>query len=262
MAATTSSVSGVNLAAEVHSPEEDSGLRPVLLLHGFASSSQLNWIDAGWVGALTTAGRRVITIDLPGHGASPAPAEVEDYAPSAILEQLQQQLASEGVTALDPADPVSGVDVIGYSLGSRLAWELGAARPDLVNRLVLGGPGSGDPLSKFDLEAARASLVDETPIADPLTAELLRMARLVPSNDVDALLRLIQAVKGEPFTPDASIPAMPVLLVAGDRDDLATTMPELADLSGNAEVLWLPARTHANAVTSRAFKRAAVEFLS
>jgi single-strand DNA-binding protein len=33
-------------------------------------------------------------------------------------------------------------------------------------------------------------------------------------------------------------------------------------LCGNAELLWLPARTHANAVTSRAFKNAAIEFLA
>nr|WP_275587614.1 alpha/beta fold hydrolase [Arthrobacter roseus] len=233
-----------------------------MLLHGFASSSKLNWVDSGWVGALTAAGRCVITVDLPGHGESPAPAATADYAPSAILERLQQLLQSAGITAMYSADRASGVDIIGYSLGSRLAWELGAARPDLVNRMVLGGPGSGDPLSVFDLPAARAWLDNETPIGDPLTAELLRMAQLVPSNNVDALMLLIGEIKRQPFVPAKSIPTMPLLLVAGDRDDLATTMPELAKLSGTAETLWLPARTHANAVSSRAFKKAAVEFLA
>ena len=41
-------------------------LRPVLLIHGFASSTKLNWADAGWFRALTDAGRRVIAVDLPG----------------------------------------------------------------------------------------------------------------------------------------------------------------------------------------------------
>lgn len=262
MATSISSSSDVGLSTEVYEPEEDAGLRPLLLLHGFASSSKLNWVDSGWVGALTTAGRRVITVDLPGHGSSPAPAAAKDYAPSAILERVQQLVRSEGVTALDSADPASGMDIIGYSLGSRLAWELGAARPDLINRIVLGGPGSGDPLSEFDLPAARAWLNDETPIGDPLTAELMRMAQLVPSNDVEALLLLIDGIRSQPFVPATSVPTMPLLMVAGDRDDLATTMPELAEISGNAETLWLPARTHANAVSSRAFKKAAVEFLA
>ncbi len=262
MATSISSSPGIGLATEVYEPEEEAGLRPLLLLHGFASSSKLNWVDSGWVGALTAADRRVITVDLPGHGASPVPAAAENYAPSAILGGVQQVLLSMGVTALDVADSSSGVDVIGYSLGSRLAWELGGARPDLVHRIVLGGPGSGDPLSVFDLPAARAWLDSETPIGDPLTAELLRMAQLVPSNNVDALMLLIEEIKRQPFVPEKSIPAMPLLLVAGDRDELAATMPELAKLSGNAETLWLPARTHANAVSSRAFKKAAVEFLA
>lgn len=99
-------------------------------------------------------------------------------------------------------------------------------------------------------------------MADPRTAELLRMARLVPQNNLPALFRMVEAIKEEPFSPAAAVPGMPVLLVAGDRDDLAETAPELAALSGHAEILTLPARTHTNAVTSRAFKTAAVEFLA
>lgn len=247
---------------QVLEPDNDAGNRPVLLLHGFASSAQLNWHDAGWIGALQTAGRRVITVDLPGHGASAAPAAQQDYAPSRIGAELVKVLRTAGVVPLSEEDDATGVDIIGYSLGSRLAWEFGAAHPDLVHRMVLGGPSSSDPLAAFDLPAARAHLTDGTPIQDPLTADLLRMAQLVPANDVAALLDMVEAVKDEPFTPSAAVPHMPVLLVAGERDELAVTVPTLAELSGQAEILWLPARTHANAVTSRTFKHTAIEFLS
>lgn len=236
--------------------------RPVLLLHGFASSSKLNWHDSGWITALTAAGRTVLTVDLPGHGRSAAPADPGAYRPSRIRADLLQLLTDAGVLPLAAEDPRTGVDIIGYSLGSRLAWEFGATAPELVHRMVLGGPASGDPLAEFDLPAARENLAGGRAVADESTAELLRMAALVPGNDVPALLTMVEAVKEEPFVPADAVPAMPLLLVAGDRDTLAAGAPELAALSGQAELLLLPARTHANAVTSRAFKQAALRFLA
>ncbi|MHA1165303.1 MAG: alpha/beta fold hydrolase, partial [Alphaproteobacteria bacterium] len=43
---------------------------PILLIHGFASNIQTNWVDTGWTKTLRQAGRRVIAIDNRGHGAS------------------------------------------------------------------------------------------------------------------------------------------------------------------------------------------------
>ncbi|WP_026552886.1 alpha/beta fold hydrolase [Arthrobacter sp. H20] len=251
-----------HLFVEEHSPAEESTFRPVLLLHGFASSTKLNWHDSGWVRALTDAGRRVITVDLPGHGQSASPEERDAYAPSRIRADLLQVLQDSHVIPLDESQPASGVDIIGYSLGSRLAWEFGATQPDLVHRMVLGGPGSADPLADFDLAAAQQYLADGSVIHDPSTADLLRMARLVPSHDVFALLTMVEAIKGEPFSAAEAVPQMPLLLVAGEKDDRAATMPELAALSSHAETLWLPGRTHTNSVTSRAFKTAAIDFLN
>ena len=251
------------LHLEVHdpAPETDAGLRPVLLLHGFASSAEMNWQSTGWITALTVAGRRVIAVDLPGHGRSPAPALRDSYRPSRIRARLLQLLITSGVRPLADGGASSGVDVVGYSFGSRLAWELGAEAPGYVHRMVLGGPGTADPLADFDLAGAHASLAGGTPLPDPVSADLLRMATLVPSNDLQALFTLIEAIKQEPFRPGEAVPAMPLLLVAGEKDTLAATAPRLAELSGRADLLLLPGRSHANAVTSRAFKTAAVEFL-
>ncbi|MFP5315712.1 MAG: alpha/beta fold hydrolase [Actinomycetes bacterium] len=257
-------VEGTNpgLHVAVHEPAAPSALRPVLLLHGFASSAKLNWEDSGWVRALTDAGRKVITLDLPGHGASAAPEEMDAYSPSRIRADLLQILLDAHVRPLSEGQPASGVDIIGYSLGSRLAWEFGATQPELVRRMVLGGPGSGDPLAEFDLVAAQRFLTDGTPIQDESTRNLLRMAQLVPNNDIFALLTMVEAIKREPFVPADAVPHMPLLLVAGDQDDRARTLPDLAQLSGNAEILWLPGRTHTNAVTSRVFKTSAIGFLA
>ncbi|WP_255768311.1 alpha/beta fold hydrolase [Pseudarthrobacter sulfonivorans] len=253
------------LYVEVHDPASDAGLRPVLLIHGFSSSSKLNWEDTGWLAAFLDAGRRVITVDLPGHGRSGAPEDLDSYSPSRIRADLLQIVFDAGVRPAHEGDPASGVDVVGYSLGSRLAWEFGATQPELVHRMVLGGPNIADPLAAFDLIAAQRYLADGTPIADESTAGLLKMAMLLPSNNIFALLSLVEAIKAEPFDPAEAVPHMPMLLVAGDKDERATTMPQLAELGRRAgsmaEQLVLPGRNHTNAITSRVFKQGAISFL-
>jgi pimeloyl-ACP methyl ester carboxylesterase len=253
------------LYVEVHDPATDAGLRPVLLIHGFSSSSKLNWEDTGWLAAFLEAGRRVITVDLPGHGRSGAPEDLDSYTPSRIRADLLQIVFDAGVRPVDEGDPASGVDVVGYSLGSRLAWEFGATQPELVHRMVLGGPNIADPLAAFDLIGAQRYLADGTPIADESTAGLLKMAMLLPSNNIFALLSLVEAIKAEPFDPAEAVPHMPMLLVAGDKDERATTMSQLAELGlragSMAEQLVLPGRNHSNAITSRAFKQGAISFL-
>ncbi|MDT0167506.1 alpha/beta fold hydrolase [Pseudarthrobacter sp. BRE9] len=254
------------LYVAVHDPASDAGLRPVLLLHGFSSSSKLNWEDTGWVSALLDAGRRVITVDLPGHGRSGAPEDRDSYSPSRIRADLLQAAFDAGARPLQEGDPTSGLDVVGYSLGSRLAWEFAATQHELVHRLVLGGPNDSDPLAAFDLRAAQDYLADGTPIQDESTAQLLKMALLLPSNNIFALLSLVEAIKAEPYDPAEAVPHVPMLLVAGDKDERAAILPRLADLARGAgsmaEQLVLPGRNHTNAVTSRAFKQAAISFLS
>ncbi|WP_427006990.1 alpha/beta fold hydrolase [Pseudarthrobacter sp. H2] len=254
------------LYVAVHEPATDAGLRPVMLLHGFSSSAKLNWEDTGWLAALLEAGRRVITVDLPGHGRSGAPEDMDSYAPSRIRADLLQIAFDAGTRPLRDGDPGSGLDLIGYSLGSRLAWEFGATQHELVHRLVLGGPNTADPLAEFDLVAAQRYLADGTPIADQSTAGLLKMAQLLPSNNIFSLLSLVEAIKGEPFDPAEAVPRMPMLLVAGDKDDRAASLPELAALGAKAgamvEQVLLPGRNHTNAVTSRAFKQEAISFLA
>lgn len=246
----------------VAEPQDPAALPPVLLIHGFASSVALNWEQSGWVGALTGAGRRVIAVDLPGHGASQAPEDVDSYTPGRIRADLLQIVTDSGARPLAAGHPESGLDVIGYSLGSRLAWEFGATQPALVRRIVLGGPSSRDPLAEFDLAAAQRFLADGTPIEDASTARLVTMALASPGSDMYALLSLVEGIKEEPFDAAEAVPQQPLLLVSGEKDERVAALEVLAGLAPSATTVVVPGRNHVNVVTARAFKQAALEFLA
>src|SRR5271168_32182 len=80
---------------------------PIVLVHGFASNKEVNWVYPGWVSTLTRAGRRVIALDNRGHGAS-----TKLYDPAAYHTE---EMAGDAVALLDHLG-VSTADVMGYSM--------------------------------------------------------------------------------------------------------------------------------------------------
>lgn len=103
---------------------------PVLLLHGFTGTARM-WsaqIDA-W-----SVEHRVIAPDLLGHGGSDAPSDPAAYA----LEQQADSLAD--LLMLLEATPT---DIVGYSMGARLALVLALRQPRSVARLILESPSAG-----------------------------------------------------------------------------------------------------------------------
>lgn len=100
--------------------------RPLLLLHSLALSSGM------WEPVLSefAAGRRIVTVDLRGHGRSAwdwQAFSVEDMA-----DDICCLIDALGVPGSEPAP----VDVIGMSMGGTVAVALAAMHPELVGRLV------------------------------------------------------------------------------------------------------------------------------
>ena len=59
--------------------EGERSASPIVLVHGFASSKEVNWVYPGWVTTLTAAGRRVVAPDNRGHGKSSKLYDPADY---------------------------------------------------------------------------------------------------------------------------------------------------------------------------------------
>ncbi len=91
---------------------------PIVLLHGFSSSFERNWMRLGWVELLTTHGFQVIGLDLRGHGHSDKPLRPELYTTDLMGQDVLNLLNH---LALGP------VDLFGFSMGGGIALHLGDA---------------------------------------------------------------------------------------------------------------------------------------
>jgi len=222
---------------------EGSG-RPVLFIHGFASRARLDWPDAEWVGPLAGLGRPSVLVDLPAHGGSPALGAL----PTSAVIALVAAAAGE-----------REIDVVGYSLGARLAWALASSPSVAVRRVVLGGLSPREPFTAIDLPAARAALAGGPWPADPLTGMILRMATL-PGNRSAELLDLVEGLAREPFDPRADVPSQPTLLIGGEGDPLAAGMDALAAGLPDVTVARVPG-DHLSALHRPEFRAAVLAFL-
>lgn len=105
---------------------------PVVCIHGWGIHSYL-WRRN--LGPLIDAGCRVIALDLPGHGASPAPAAPGSFTLEALTRHVRAVLDALGLarTAL-----------VAQSMGGRIALELARCHPERVSRVaVFGSVGLG-----------------------------------------------------------------------------------------------------------------------
>jgi pimeloyl-ACP methyl ester carboxylesterase len=110
-------VNGLSLYYEEHGSGE-----PLVLLHGGVAGSE---IFNPLLPALA-AGRRIITVDLQGHGRT---AEID--------RPLRPELLADDVAALIEHLGLERADVLGYSLGGTVAFRLAVEHPDRVDRLIL-----------------------------------------------------------------------------------------------------------------------------
>lgn len=105
--------------------------RPVILLHGYFSEADTNWIKYGHAKLLAEAGFRVIMPDLRAHGLSDKPHDPAHY-PKDIL-------ADDQFALIDQLG-LSDFDLCGYSLGGRTVARM-LAKGCRPHRVVISGMG-------------------------------------------------------------------------------------------------------------------------
>jgi pimeloyl-ACP methyl ester carboxylesterase len=82
-----------------------------------------------------------------------------------------------------------------------------------------------------------------------------------PANDVEALIALVEGMRGGAQPDPADVPQQPVLFATGADDSIIEVSRELAAAAPHGRFLEIPGRTHFNAPPSGEFRRAGVDFL-
>ncbi len=227
---------------------------PIVLVHGFASTKEINWVTPGWVAALTQAGRRVIALDDRGHGQSS-----KLYEPAAYHSATM----AEDVRALMDHLCLARADVMGYSMGARIAAFLAVAHPGRVRSLVFGGLGirlvDGVGLPESIALALEAPSLDY--ISDP-TERMFRTFAEQTQSDRKALAACIRGSRQTLSRAQVGAITVPVLVAVGTKDPVAGSAQALAALIPGARALDIPGRDHMLTVGDKVFKAGVLEFLN
>jgi pimeloyl-ACP methyl ester carboxylesterase len=242
-----------NGAVEIAYLDEGEG-EPILLVHGFASSKNVNWVYPTWVSELKKNGRRVVALDNRGHGDSEKLYDSEDYHIGTMAGD---------VTALMDHLEIARADIMGYSLGGRMTAWLAYRAPQRLRSAILGGIGMGLILGGGPGENVASALEAETldDVRDPVGQTFRAFADQTRS-DRRALAACLRGSRRLMTRDEAAAINVPVLIAVGTADEIAGSAQALGKIIPGAEVLDIPNRDHMRAVGDRVYKAGVIAFLS
>lgn len=210
----------------------------IVLMHGYASSIEW-WADVAPKLAEET-GRKVIAVDLVGHGGSESPLDSDAYGAEGQALAVARALAS-----LKADDVV----LVGHSMGGHIATAVAQREPDLVERLVVvdtfGAPGLRDlgPLADATCWPIVGSALDRVRPVDAVTKSSLQAGFAadfeVPTFAYRSLKQMIHrgvcdATAGDEMNAKRPVALQlaqlgkPVKVIWGGRDTLTPTAANVA----------------------------------
>lgn len=245
------------MTTELHVEVAGAG-EPIVALHGFTGST----VAMAGLTERLASDFRVIAVDLVGHGRSPVPDDVDAYTVDAMARD---------VAAVIEQRAGGSANVVGYSMGGRVALSVATAAPEAVRSLTVIGASAGlaDPQAAVARRAADerlassietdglAAFVDrwmDLPMWTSLEAalgpdgwEASRRQRL--ENDPGGLALSLRGMGAGAQPPVHDLLAAfdrPALVMAGELDTkFAAVARELATELPDARVQLVPGAGHA-----------------
>ncbi|HYD87389.1 MAG TPA: alpha/beta hydrolase [Vitreimonas sp.] len=214
---------------------QSAGAPTLLLIHGFSASLH-TWEP--WVARLSDT-YRIVSLDLPGHGLTSAPA---DY--SASIEVFRDE-----VHAFTTAMGLQRFALAGSSMGGNVAWEYALAHPEQIEALILvdasgwqetranldrdppvfrllRDPNIGPAIRDLDAtgltrQGLQASFSDASLVDDAMVSRYVELAR-APGHRAILLQMTLGFRERNYATPERLAPLanIPVLVLHGDSDRL------------------------------------------
>jgi pimeloyl-ACP methyl ester carboxylesterase len=229
--------------------EQGSG-EPIVLVHGYTSNVEENWVDHGVMGNLAKD-HRVIAFDLRGHGKSGKPHDSTKYG---------AELSRDIVRLMDRLD-IARAHVVGYSFGASITAKLLTTNPERFLTATLGGSSGrrnwteqnarNDEAEAEELERGlpyrsvwlRIWPTDQPPPSEEALREASRQR--VAMNDPLAHAAMVRARQGEAVT-DAQMAAVrvPALAIVGSADGALVGVKALNAAWPALKVMVVEGATH------------------
>jgi pimeloyl-ACP methyl ester carboxylesterase len=227
---------------------------PIVLVHGFASNHTVNWVSTGWERTLVDAGYRVVMIDNRGHGESEKLYATGDYSAPGMADDVRRLMDHL---------KIQRAAVMGYSMGARISAFLALNAPGRVSRAIFAGLAERMVLGVPGAEAIADGL--EAPsladVSEP-GARSFRIFAEQTKSDLKALAACMRSSRVKIMPEALAGMRVPVLVVAGENDDVAGRVEPLVQLIPGARGVTLPGRNHMNAVGDSGYKTAVLAFLA
>ena len=227
---------------------------PIILQHGFSSSTHFEWVLCGLADAVAALGRRTIGIDARGHGASDKPRESRYYG--------EDHMARD-VMALADHLGFERYDLVGYSMGGAIATVTASLDPR-IRRVVISGVGEAivhtGGVDRRVLNTTELAAGLRAPNADGLSdmVKAFRAGAIERQNDLLALAAHCDAI-GDRVIDFAAIKAE-TLVMAGRTDPLAPHPEVIAGAIAGARLQLVPGDHHVSR-RSPEYREALVDFL-
>jgi pimeloyl-ACP methyl ester carboxylesterase len=224
---------------------------PLVLLHGYFSTAEVNWVRFGHAQALAERGHRVVMPDLRAHGDSARPHDPAAYPPDV--------LGDDGLALVEHLG-LSDYDLGGYSLGARTAVRM-LVRDATPRRAIVAGMGL-DAIERTGPgnEHFRRILTNpgtfERGSPEWMADTFLRQV----GGDPVALLRLLNSAVDTPREELARI-RTPALVAVGADDEAHRSAEDLAKALPAGRFLLVPGN-HMSAVTKPGLALAIGDFLA
>ena len=225
--------------------------RPVVLIHGYFSNAEVNWIKYGHAAAIAAKGFRVIMPDLRGHGASDKPHDPAAYPADALMRDGMALIEHLGLT---------DYDLGGYSLGGRTTMRM-LANGATPRRAVISGMGLAGITSTAGRGGYFRNVLTNLGSFSRGSVEWMTEAFLkTTGGDPVALLNVLDTFVDTPIEVVEAID-VPTLIVTGVDDDDNGSGAALADAMRQAIFREIPGN-HMSAVTKPELGQAIADFLS
>lgn len=197
---------------------------PVVLIHGYQATGDLNWRLTGVVPLLAKK-YQVITLDNRGHGRSGKPRDPKKYG---------SEMAEDVIRLLDQLQ-IDRAHLVGYSMGGMIALKVLATHPERVRSAVIGGMGWSDyqalpegdiPEEKTGIAACRRAF-----------------------GELGITRQELSAVR------------TPAVVIMGKDDRLRGRVAALTEIRPDFPVVWIENANHTSCIFRKEFREAIRDFL-